>query len=157
MIYTIGTSTRSLDEFLGLLKKHKISTLIDVRRFPTSRFEHFKRENLEKLEGINYCHLSGLGGYRGGYEKYMRSREFKEAFEELLSLVEKGNAAIMCAERLFFRCHRRFVSDELVKRGIKVIHIIDEKRIYEHRLKSQSQNLFVLSIPFSLASDLIFQ
>ena len=132
-VFTIGTSTRSLEEFLSLLKKHKIGTLIDVRRFPTSRFEHFKKENLEKLEEINYCHLNGLGGY----EKHIKSEEFKEAFKRLLRLSEKENAAIMCAERLFFRCHRRFISNELVKHGIKVVHIIDEKRIYEHKLRNR--------------------
>jgi len=135
-VFTIGTSTRSLREFLELLKGHGISLVADIRRFPTSRFEHFRKENLEKSlhkEGIKYFHFHGFGGYRGGYRKHMKSTEFKEAFKELLSIAGKESVVLMCAERLFFRCHRKFIADELIKQGIKVVHIIDEKRTYEHK------------------------
>lgn len=133
-VYTLGTSTRSLDEFLGLLRKHGIERIIDVRRFPTSRYEHFKKERLEKLN-IKYIHLEALGGYRGGYEKYMAIKDFKKAFKGLLALVKKERCAIICAELLYYRCHRRYISDALARRGVEVVHIIDEKRSLSHKLK----------------------
>lgn len=142
-MWTIGTSTRSLEEFLNLLKRHGIDVIVDIRRFPTSRFEYFRKENLEKSldrEGIKYLHLKGLGGYRGGYKKYMQTEEFRTAFKRLLSLARKERVAIMCAELLFLRCHRRYVSDELTRHGVKVIHIIDS-RVYEHTMPRR-HNIF---------------
>lgn len=127
----MGTSTRSLEEFLSLLEKHGIQRIIDVRRFPTSRYEHFKKESLQGL-GIKYTHLGDLGGYRGGYEKYMATREFKEAFRELLALVRKERCVIICAELLYFRCHRRYIADQLVKEGYEVVHILDSRRVLRH-------------------------
>jgi len=138
-IWTIGTSTRSIEEFIEILKKYEIELLVDIRRFPTSRFDHFKKENLERYlegEGIKYVHLEELGGYRrGGYEKYMESDNFKKGLEKLLELAKGGRTAIMCAELLFFRCHRRYLSDKLVELGNNVTHIIDGKRTYEHRIR----------------------
>ncbi|MHC1583004.1 MAG: DUF488 domain-containing protein [Candidatus Syntropharchaeia archaeon] len=140
VIWTIGTSTRSMEEFVKLLKKYEIEVLVDVRRFPTSRFDHFKKESLERYmkgENIAYVHIEKLGGYRrGGYEKYMESKEFKEGLEKLLKLARGKKIAIMCAELLFFRCHRRYISDRLVELGKRVIHIIDERKVYEHRIKT---------------------
>ncbi len=133
-IYTIGTSTRSLDEFLSLLDKHGIKKIIDVRRFPTSKFEHFKKENMEKLR-IGYIHIPELGGYRGDYKEYMETPEFQRGLKELLKLIQKEKCAIFCAELLYFRCHRRFISDALTKKGIKVLHIVDEKRVIPHKLR----------------------
>ncbi|MCP8308559.1 MAG: DUF488 domain-containing protein [archaeon] len=138
-IYTLGHSTRSLEELIGLLEKHKIETLIDVRRFPTSkRYPHFNKDFLiHELSKscINYIWLERLGGFRrGGYKKYLKSEDFKKGIEELLDIAKKGRVAIMCAEALWFRCHRRYISNELVKLGHKVIHIIDEKRVYEHKI-----------------------
>jgi uncharacterized protein (DUF488 family) len=131
-VYTVGTSTRSLEEFLSLLEKHGIKKIIDVRRFPTSKFEHFKKENLEKLR-LGYVHIPELGGYRGDYRKYMETGEFKRGLRKLLRLVRQETCAIVCAELLYFRCHRRFISDALVQRGIEVVHIIDEERVTSHR------------------------
>lgn len=133
--YTIGTSTRTADEFLNLLKLHNIELLVDIRRFPTSRFEHFKKENLKTLvesNGIEYVYLGDkLGGYRKlKYAEYTKTEEFKKALTELESNLTRKNSAIMCAERFPWRCHRRFVSIELQKRGWDVVHIIDEKRTW---------------------------
>jgi uncharacterized protein (DUF488 family) len=140
-IYTIGTSNRSLQEFLEILKKYSIQQIADVRRFPTSRYEHFKQENLKnslEKEGIKYVHIKELGGYRkNGYLKHIQSDEFKQGIEKLLEITRYHKTAVMCAELLFFRCHRRFISDKLVEQGEKVIHIIDEKRTYQHRYKGE--------------------
>jgi uncharacterized protein (DUF488 family) len=148
IIYTVGHSTRTLKELLHLLKNYGIEAVVDVRRFPGSRkFPHFKREFLEdylERNGIEYYWLGDLlGGYReGGYEKYMESEDFREGIKELLEIVQKRRTTIMCAELLWFRCHRRFISDELLKLGHRVLHILDEKRIYEHKLRGESPELF---------------
>lgn len=136
-LFTIGTSKRGIFEFLKLLKDHSIEKLIDVRRFPTSKFDHFKSENLRRFlenEGIEYLWLGELlGGYRkGGYENYTRGEEFKKG----LNLLEKESlrrTALLCAEIVPWRCHRRYIARELVKRGWRVIHIIDEKRTMEEK------------------------
>ncbi len=144
IVWTVGTSSRSLEEFVSLLGWLGVGVAVDVRRFPTSRFEWFRwdvlKGALEKV-GIEYVHLEGLGGYRrGGYEKYMESEEFRSVFEELLSLVEKRkNVVIFCSEKFFFKCHRRFIADELVRRGIRVFHVIEKGKIQEHKLKSASE------------------
>ncbi|MEM4447355.1 MAG: DUF488 family protein [Candidatus Jordarchaeales archaeon] len=145
-VWTIGTSTRSADEFISLLKGLGVEVAVDVRRFPTSRFEWFKKEELKRIlneAGIDYVHFEGLGGYRrGGYEKYMGTREFEESFRELLRLVESGRrVAIFCSERLFFKCHRRFIADELARRGITVIHVVDEKRMFVHKSTAGDQRV----------------
>lgn len=136
-VYTIGTSNRNFEEFTSLLKQYEIKALIDVRRFPTSKFEHFKKENLKQnieRAGIEYIHIKELGGYRsGGYLKYMQTMEFKKGLHALLEIASRKQTAIMCSQLLFFRCHRRFISSELVKLGFEVIHILDRKRLVEHR------------------------
>jgi len=148
LIYTIGHSTRTLSELIKLLKNCGIEIVVDVRRFPSSKkFPYFRREYLEdQLErnGIEYFWLGdSLGGYRkGGYDRYMKSNDFKEGIADLLSIAKKGKTAIMCAELLWFKCHRRFISDVLLKLGYKVVHIVDEKRTYEHRLREKSLELF---------------
>jgi len=134
-IFTIGHSTRSFEEFLSLLKQFKISILVDVRRFPTSKLEHFKKEKLEdflKREGIEYIYLGEkLGGYRkGGYKRYIETEEFMEGIKELEKIAEKGRTAIMCAERFPWRCHRKYISMVLEKRGWKVAHILDHERVW---------------------------
>lgn len=139
-LYTIGHSNRTMEDFLIVLKSHGIEQIIDVRRFPGSKkFPHFNKENLEKVfpeNGIKYFHLGEkLGGFRkGGYEAYTKTEDFKEGLEEVLEIGKGGKTAIMCAELVFFRCHRRYISDELVKLGHRIIHIFDEKRTQEHKL-----------------------
>jgi uncharacterized protein (DUF488 family) len=133
LVYTVGTSTRSLDEFVALLRRYGVEVMIDVRRFPSSRFPHFRREELAgslPQQGIDYYHLGEkLGGYRkGGYEAFSATEEFKEGLGKLMEIACQRVAAIVCAERLPWRCHRRFIGAELSRQGWQVVHIIDEKR-----------------------------
>lgn len=135
-IFTLGTSNRSREEFLEILKEYKIGIIVDVRHWPTSKlFPHFKKENLEKFlkeKGIEYFHIEKLGGYReGGYENYTKTKEFKEGLDELIRISENKNSAIICAEKLPWKCHRAFIARELERRGIKVFHIIEKGRIWE--------------------------
>ena len=135
-IFTLGTSNRKLEEFLEILKKYKIEVVVDVRHFPTSRFfPYFKKENLEKFlkkEKINYFHIKKLGGYReGGYENYMKRKEFKEGLEKLIKIAKDRRTIIICAERFPWKCHRAFISQQLEKRKFKVIHIIEKEKIWE--------------------------
>jgi len=139
-IFTIGHSTRSFEEFLLLLKRFKIGILVDVRRFPTSKLEHFKKEKLEaflKREGIKYIYLGKeLGGYRkGGYKKYVETKEFMEGIEKLEKIADKGRTAIMCAERFPWRCHRKYISIALEERGWRVVHILDSERVWVPKRK----------------------
>jgi len=132
-IYTLGTSNRTIEDFLEILKEYEITTVIDVRRFPTSKFLHFKKGNLQKYlkeNKISYIYLGNeLGGYRkNGYEKYMKTEEFKKGLRKIIELSEKGNVAIVCCEKFFWKCHRRFIAEELKKEGKKVIHIIEKNR-----------------------------
>ena len=127
-VYTIGHSNRSMEDFLKLLKKHNIECIIDVRRFPTSKFEDYKKERLEKTlyeHGIKYFHFAALGGFRGGYEKWMLSNEWKDAYEKLKKIAMKCKLAILCAEKSPFRCHRRYIAKALAKDGWDVVHIIN--------------------------------
>jgi uncharacterized protein (DUF488 family) len=135
-IYTLGTSNRTLEEFLEILKEYKIEVVADVRHWPTSKlFPHFKKENLEKFlkeNNIDYFHIEKLGGYReGGYEDYMKSKGFKEGLGELIKIAENKKTAIICAEKFPWKCHRAFISQELEKKNFKVIHIIEKDRIWE--------------------------
>lgn len=128
-IWTIGHSNRSINTFLELLKEHKIQVLVDVRSFPTSKIEHFKRENMEKWlpeNGIEYLWLGKeLGGYRkGGYEKHMRTKIFREGVKKLLEVAAKKRTCVMCMEANPKYCHRRFIAAHLERKGVKVIHII---------------------------------
>jgi len=142
-IYTVGTANRSKEEFIRLLHSFGIEAVVDVRRFPTSKFAHFRREELEEIlreEGIAYFFCEALGGFReGGYRKHMLSEEFQNALKSLERLAEKRKVAILCAEKLYFRCHRRFIADALVQRGHEVIHIIDERRTQKHKLRVREE------------------
>jgi len=138
VVYTLGTSTRTLEEFTALLRHLEVEVVVDVRRFPSSRFEHFKKEELARSlpeAGIDYCHLGGeLGGYRrGGYQAFLASEEFKRGLEKLERIAKEKKIAIVCAERLPWRCHRRFIGGELERRGWKVIHVVDERRSWSLR------------------------
>ncbi len=158
-IYTVGHSTMSLEEFIDLLRCYGIEVLVDVRAHPTSRrYPHFSGESLrETLErvGIGYVWLGKeLGGHRRkglgeaspnkawksqgfrNYADHMLTEEFRAGIERLLGIAKKKRTVFMCAERLWWRCHRRMISDELVRRGIRVIHIMDTNKIFEHKLTS---------------------
>jgi len=128
-IWTIGHSNRSIQKFLELLTENNIQVIIDVRSFPTSKIEHFKKENIEQWllkHGIEYIWLGKeLGGYRrGGYKRHMRTKLFREGIKKLLEVAKQKNTCIMCLEPNPKYCHRRFISMVLEKKGIKVVHII---------------------------------
>ncbi|MCK4802137.1 DUF488 domain-containing protein [bacterium] len=129
IIYTIGSAARSQDDFLKTLKDWGVKTLVDVRRFPTSKYERFKRENLDTLlfsSEIEYVYMGkDMGGFRkGGYEAYVKTKEYKQALKSLQKLAKKNPAVIMCCERLPAGCHRRYISQSLKKLGWKVVDII---------------------------------
>ncbi len=133
-IYTIGTSTRSAEEFTSLLTSRNVAVVVDVRRFPLSRFEHFSSENFPRFlrhADIDYVHMGEvLGGYRlGGYQAFTTSSEFSEGMEKLIQIARRSTVALVCAERFPWRCHRRFIGAELEKQGWRVIHIIDQERL----------------------------
>ena len=157
-LFTIGHSTRSLDELIDALQAHSIETLVDIRSFPMSRrLPHFNRESLEKAlpaAGIKYVWMKDLGGRRKksladspnvalrnesfrNYADYMLSPEFERAITDLIKLGEQSRTAYMCAERVYFRCHRMLVSDWLVARGHEVLHIDDAKPAKAHNLMSE--------------------
>jgi len=138
-LYTVGHSNREPEQFVQLLENHGVHQIFDVRRFPTSKkYPHFRREAMEKSlpeAGIEYHYLGDLlGGYRtGGYERYMQTEDFRRGIDALLRLAKDGQAALMCAEMLYFKCHRRFIADYLVREeGVTVLHIVDEKRVVPH-------------------------
>lgn len=141
-IYTIGHSTRSLEEFIDILKHFQIELVIDVRRFPSSKkFPWFTKDSLEKellSNKIQYIHFSELGGFRkGGYKNFTKTEEFSQAIERLFEIIDDKIAAILCSEYLWFRCHRRYVANTLVELGHQIIHIFDKEKIYEHKLKNK--------------------
>jgi len=138
-VFTLGTSTRGLDEFIDLLRARGIRRVCDVRSFPASRrYPHFTREPLSAaLEeaGISYLWLGEtLGDYRkGGYEAHMQSPAFRAGLEELEGLAEEEPTAVVCAELLPWRCHRRHIAEALRARGWRVVHVIDSGRDWNPR------------------------
>lgn len=137
-VYTLGASDNAPEDFLQLLKEFGVEAVVDVRRFPASRFPHFDGKALEDL--LRHSHLTyvnlgeELGSYRpGGYESHMLTVEFKRGMEQLERIASEKPTAIMCAERLPWKCHRRFIAFELMERGWRVVHIIDDKRPWRFR------------------------
>jgi uncharacterized protein (DUF488 family) len=173
-LYTIGHSTRTFQELVSALKAHGIETLVDIRAFPMSRrLPHFNRESLERSlreKGLRYVWMQALGGYRKetrkdsphtalrnasfrNYADYTLTPEFDQAMTELLQLASTSRTAYMCAERVYFRCHRMIVSDWLVAHGHEVLHIdaeglarphklLDEARVIDGQLIYRSDSLF---------------
>lgn len=155
-LLTIGHSTLSAKEFLNLLEKNGVRCLADIRRFPGSRkFPHFNRDQLERSlphSGIEYRWLERLGGRRGkqkrtdspnmglrnesfrNYADYMATPEFKAGISELLDLARTKPTAYMCSEAVYWRCHRRLVSDYLVANGFEVLHLMSTGRPRPHEL-----------------------
>lgn len=156
VVYTVGHSTRTIEEFVELLEAYKIKTLIDVRKIAKSRHNpQFGEDKLsESLEqhGIMYKRMEGLGGLRHttdasvnkawknlsfrGYADYMQTPEFAKSVEELLGIAGENQTVIMCAEAVPWRCHRSLVGDALVLRDIRVEDIMSEKVSRPHRLTS---------------------
>ncbi|OYV03002.1 hypothetical protein CGW93_02950 [candidate division bacterium WOR-3 4484_18] len=126
-IYTIGYGNHKVGKFLYILKLHRIQAIVDVRSFPTSKNPDFKKENIARHllhAGIQYYHISELGGYRkGGYEKYMETEAFKLGISKLLDIARSHRVAIMCLEPHPKYCHRRFISRYLEQLGHRVLHI----------------------------------
>jgi len=159
-LYTIGHSTRTIEDFIHALEAHGIQTLVDIRAFPASRrLPHFNRAALnESLQaaGIRYVWSSGLGGYRKkthedspntalrnasfrNYADYMLTPEFEQSIQQLLGSAEDSRTAYMCAERVWFQCHRMLVSDWLLAHGHTVLHIDAEGPPKPHRLTREAR------------------
>lgn len=138
-LYTVGHSNRELGEFIALLETFGIECVADVRRFPTSsKYPHFRREELARSlpeRGIEYRWLGDLlGGYRtGGYEQFTQTEAFQVGLDLLLQSAHWRITAVMCSERLFFRCHRRFIADRAVDLGWEVRHIYELGRMSRHK------------------------
>ncbi|HEU5406815.1 MAG TPA: DUF488 domain-containing protein [Nitrospira sp.] len=154
LLWTIGHSTRPIDEFVSLLKAHGIQQLVDVRTVPRSR--HNPQFNIEALSrsltraAIHYRHSGNLGGLRKpkkdsintgwrnasfrGYADYMQTEEFRSALDELMAESRSPHTAIMCAEAVPWRCHRSLIADALVTRDWEVRHIMSETKADRHRL-----------------------
>jgi uncharacterized protein (DUF488 family) len=151
-IWTIGHSTRLLEEFVGILRAFNIELIADIRRFPGSRkFPQFNKESLEvslPKNNIEYVHIEDLGGRRTenpnsgnkgwrnisfrSYADYMETDTFKDGLKELTELALKRRTAFMCSEAVWWRCHRSMVSDYLKLQGWKVIHIMKIDKATEH-------------------------
>lgn len=160
-IYTAGHSTRTAAELLALLGEAGVRVLVDVRRFPGSRrHPQFSRDALAQAlaeAGIEYVHEPGLGGRRAprpgsphvawrveafrGYADHMETPEFAQALERLMQRGLKDTTAILCAEALPWRCHRRLISDALVARGWEVRHILAPGKTDPHRLDENARVL----------------
>jgi uncharacterized protein (DUF488 family) len=161
-IFTIGHSTRDLADFSSVLQTHDIRVLEDIRAFPMSRrHPHFNREHLELWLpeiGCEYVWEKDLGGRRSkqmrpdespnialrnpsfrNYADYMLSDKFAQAIARLVERAVKANTAVMCAEQLYFRCHRMLVSDYLVAQGHTVLHIMDLKPPKAHALTKEAR------------------
>jgi uncharacterized protein (DUF488 family) len=147
-IFTIGHSTRPIDEFLEMLQAHGIRQLVDVRTIPRSAHNpQFNREDLARAlhsRQLHYRHVPGLGGLRHprrdsintgwrnasfrGYADYMQTPEFTENLETLIELGKQEPTAVMCAEAVPWRCHRSLIADALLVRGIDAIEIVSATR-----------------------------
>jgi len=158
-IYTVGHSTRSVEELVALLQAHGIQTLVDIRTVPRSRTNpQFNRDTLPRTlaaADIRYVHLAKLGGLRRaradspngawrnasfrGYADYMQTDEFARGLEELRELTPDGPLALMCAEAVRWRCHRSLVADALYARGVAVLHISSRTRAEPHKLTPFAQ------------------
>ena len=160
-VFTVGHSTRPIEDLLALLAEHGVRTLVDVRRFPGSRrHPQYSRDALAAslaAAGIQYVHEPDLGGRRAarpdsphtawrveafrGYADYMETPEFQAALERLIRRAEEETVAILCAEAVPWRCHRRLISDALVARGVQVMHILGPGRANSHELDPNARLL----------------
>jgi uncharacterized protein (DUF488 family) len=157
-IYTVGHSTHTLEEFVEMLKAYNITLLVDVRTVHRSRHNpQFNKENLPatlKPHNIKYLSMTEIGGLRHpkkdsvnmawenssfrGYADYMQTKEFTESLLKLMVLAKENCVAIMCAEALPWRCHRNLISDALVVRHVKVLHIISKTNTLTHQLNEMA-------------------
>ena len=187
-IWTIGHSTRAIDEFISLLKENEINLLADVRAFPSSkRYPHFNKDALAEslnAHGIRYEHFPELGGKRKskpdsrntawrnvsfrGYADYMETEQFQKGVERLLAFARSDGLgsrrnerdgweavnpcaiAIMCAEAVWWRCHRSLIADYLKARGLEVLHILSANKVEPHPYTSAAR---ILNGELSYAAD----
>ena len=156
-LFSIGHSNQPLDRFLGLLVQHRIEALVDIRRFPGSmKYPHWNQDNLAaslQEAGIEYHWIEALGGRRRSkkaappspnlglrnesfrnYADYMLTEEFHLAAGKLLEIAAHKRAAMMCAEAVYWRCHRRLVSDFLLANNVTVQHIFPNGEVQPHKL-----------------------
>jgi uncharacterized protein (DUF488 family) len=159
-LFTIGHSTRTIAEFLEVLQAHGIQTLVDIRSLPMSRrMPHFNREAMEQslaAAGTRYVWIKELGGRRKkirndsphiamrndsfrNYADYMLTEEFQRGIDQLLDLAGQSRTAYMCAERVYFHCHRMLVSDWLVAHGHEVLHIDATGPVKPHKLTAEAR------------------
>ena len=159
-IWTIGHSTRAIDELISLLKENEIKLLVDVRAWPGSkRYPQFNKDSLAEslaAHGIRYEHFPELGGKRKskpdsrntawrnasfrGYADYMETEQFQRGIERLLDVAaEAGPTAIMCAEAVWWRCHRSLIADYLKARGVEVLHILGANKVDPHPYTSAAR------------------
>jgi uncharacterized protein (DUF488 family) len=158
-IWTIGHSTRPLDEFLALLAQYRLEAIADVRRFPGSRrYPQYAETALRATlteHGVAYRWLPALGGRRRplrdspnvawrnasfrGYADHIASTEFSQGLDELLELSGRLRTTLMCAEVVWWRCHRALIADVLRIRGIEVVHILDAKNTVVHPYTSPAR------------------
>jgi uncharacterized protein (DUF488 family) len=158
-LWTIGHSTRTLAEFITVLRSHHIETVADVRKLPGSRrHPHFNQDFLAAAlqeKCIGYDHFAELGGRRKphgdspntawrhsafrGYADHMATPEFARAMERLSALASERRTAIMCAEAMWWRCHRSLIADYLKARGWCVLHIINAQKAQEHPFTSAAR------------------
>ena len=158
-LWTVGHSTRSIEEFIAALTSFKIQVVLDVRSFPGSRrYPHFNRENLAVSvaeAGIQYQHLPELGGRRRtradshnlawhnesfrGYADYMETEAFRNGVSRLIDVASERRTVIMCAEAVWWRCHRSLISDYLKAKGIEVTHILAAAKSEAHPYTSAAR------------------
>jgi len=157
--FTIGHSNRSLEDFAELLREPHVDRVVDIRKIPRSRSNpQFNKDTLPEVLrafGISYEHEAALGGLRGkarslprdvngfwtnesfhNYADYALSEQFHAGFEHLLAEGDKQRCVIMCSEAIWWRCHRRIVSDYLIAKGETVLHIMGKGRLMPARLTS---------------------
>jgi uncharacterized protein (DUF488 family) len=172
-LFTLGHSTRSIEELLGLLAEHGIEVLVDVRRFPGSRrHPQFSREALAGSlagAGVDYVHDPDLGGRREprpdspntawrvaafrGYADYMGSEPFAAALLRLLQRAARSRTAVLCAEAVPWRCHRRLIADAATARGVEVLHILGHGRAERHELDPKVR---VVAMPGAAGCRLVY-
>jgi len=158
-LWTVGHSTRTIEEFVDILRHNQIEILVDVRHFPGSRrFPHFNKHELRDAlttPGICYEHLVELGGRRPvrpdsrnvawrnasfrGYADYMETGPFRDGVDRLLEFARADRTAIMCSEAVWWRCHRSMIADDLKARGWQVFHILSANKTQEHPYTSAAR------------------
>jgi uncharacterized protein (DUF488 family) len=170
-IWTIGHSTLAIDHFISLLKENGVKLLVDVRAWPGSkRYPQFNKDALAEslnAHGIRYEHFPELGGKRKskpdsrntawrnasfrGYADYMEAEQFQKGIERLLDIAAKvGPTAMMCAEAVWWRCHRSLVADYLKARGVEVLHVLGANKVEPHPYTSAAR---IVNGELSYAAD----